>query len=104
MGLPWTIATIWWKTKHDMDYIVPPGSMSFSVIMFLAVSMICFVILILRRCCLGGELGGEPCTRYLSAIILFVLWIVYVVFVSLETYGIIVVNIGDVPPVPKLPV
>ena len=102
MGLPWLIATIWWRTKHDSDYFVPPGSMSFSVIVFLAVSMACFLILGLRRCCLGGELGGQGCARPLSAGILFVLWLIYVIFVSLESYGVIVVEIGDVPPPPEL--
>lgn len=96
MGLPWTIATIWWKTQHDSDYTVPPGSMSFSVIMFLSCSMVCFLILALRRCCVGGELGGEGCSRNFSAAMLVVLWLIYVVFVSLEAYGIIVVDIGSV--------
>lgn len=105
MGLPWVIATIWWRTQHDSDYAVPPGSMSFSVIVFLACSMACFLILALRRGCLGGELGGAPgwCgARSISAIMLFLLWILYVVFVSLEAYGVIVVEIGDVPPPPEL--
>ena len=59
MGLPWILATIYWKVKHDMDYQVPPGSMSFSVVAFLSCSLVCFLILGLRRCFLGGELGGH---------------------------------------------
>lgn len=102
MGLPWLIATIWWKSKFDSDYAVPPGSMSFSVIVFLSCSMACFFILGLRRCCLGGELGGQGCARNLSAFILFSLWLIYVTFVSLESYGAIVVEIGNVPPPPEL--
>lgn len=102
MGLPWVIATIYWKQKHDSDYVVPPGSMSFSVIMFLSCSMLCFLILGLRRCCIGGELGGEGMARPLSAVLLFCLWLIYVIFVSLESYGVIVVEIGDIPPPPDL--
>lgn len=102
MGLPWIIATIYWKMNHDADYAVPPGSMSFSVIMFLSCSMVCFLILGLRRCCVGGELGGEGCARNFSAFILFCLWLIYVVFVSLESYDVITVSIGDVPPPPEL--
>lgn len=97
MGLPWLIATIYWKVNHDSDYEVPPGSMSFSVVMFLSCSMVCFLILGLRRCCVGGELGGEGCARNLSAVILFSLWLIYVIFVSLEAYGVLVVEIGNIP-------
>lgn len=99
MGLPWLIATIYWKVNHDSDYEVPPGSMSFSVVMFLSCSMVCFLILGLRRCCVGGELGGAKgsCHRTLSAIILFSLWLIYVAFVALESYGVLVVEIGNVP-------
>ena len=102
MGLPWVIATIYWRVEAASDYAVPPGSMSFSVIMFISCSMVCFLILGLRRCCLGGELGGEGCTRNFSAVILFCLWLIYVVFVALESYEIITVEIGDVPPPPDL--
>lgn len=78
--------------------------MSFSVIVFLCGSMMCFLILGLRRCCLDGELGGPQTARYLSAILLFLMWVIYVLFVSLESYGVIVIDIGDVPPPPeKLP-
>ena len=49
LGLPWTIACIWWIANHDSDYAVPPGSMAFSVIMFLCCSVVCFIILLLRR-------------------------------------------------------
>lgn len=96
MGIPWTIATIWWRTQHDSDYVVPPGSMSFSVIIFLAVSVLYFIIMGLRRCCVGGELGGAGVSRNCSALLLFLLWAVYVVLVSLEVYGYIVVDIATV--------
>jgi len=102
LGLPWVIGTVWWKTKYDADYVVPPGSLSFSVIVFLSASMVCFFILFLRRCCVGGELGGTGAARPLSAFILMSLWLFYVVFVSLEAYGVFVVKIGDIPP-PELP-
>lgn len=101
MGLPWLIATIWWKVNHDSDYIVPPGSMSFSVVMFLTCSMICFLILGLRRAFIGGELGGTGYSKPFSAVILFCLWLIYIIFVSLEAYGVIKVKIGDVPPPPE---
>lgn len=49
LGLPWTLACVWWLVKHDSDYHVPPGSMAFSVVMFTAVSTVCFTVLLLRR-------------------------------------------------------
>ena len=49
LGLPWVIATIYWKAKHDKDYAVPAGSLVFSVFIFLIVAVICFMILIIRR-------------------------------------------------------
>ena len=100
MGLPWIIGTIYWKVKYDSDYAVPPGSLSFSVIVFLCCSMVCFTILGLRRCFVGGELGGPGYVRPLSAGILFTLWVIYILLVSLESYGIITVDIGDIPPPP----
>ena len=100
MGLPLIIGSVYWKMKFDSDYAVPPGSLSFSVIVFLACSAVCFTILGLRRCFVGGELGGPGYVRPLSAAICFSLWIVYIILVSLESYGIISVDIGDIPPPP----
>lgn len=37
----------------------------------------------------GGELGGEPCGKYVSSSLLFGLWIIYLVMSSLEAYGVI---------------
>ena len=102
MGLPWLIGTIYWKTNSDSDYAVPPGSLSFSVIMFLCCSMVCFLVLGLRRCFVGGELGGEGLARPFSAVVLAALWLIYVIFVSMESYGVITVDIGDVPEPPEL--
>ena len=103
LGLPWVIGCAYWSAKHDLDYAVPPGSMSFSVIMFLACSLICFIILALRRVVVGGELGGEGPVRPVSAAILFFLWLIYVLFVSLESYEVIVIDIGDIPTKYNLP-
>jgi solute carrier family 8 (sodium/calcium exchanger) len=46
LGLPWVMATL---NASDGVYIVPEGSLSFSVALFLATSVTCFLILILRR-------------------------------------------------------
>ena len=102
MGIPWLIGSLYWKVEHDADYAVPPGSLSFSVIVFLSFSILCFTILGLRRYFVGGELGGPGLARPISAAILFMLWVIYILLVSLESYNIITVDIGDVPPAPEL--
>ena len=102
LGLPWLIGCIYWRTNHDSDYAVPPGSMSFSVIMFLSCSMVCFLILGLRRVFIGGELGGMGPARTVSCVLLLSLWLIYVTFVSLESYGHIEIEIGDIPEMPDL--
>ena len=63
--------------------------------------MVCFAVLGLRRVYVGGELGGHGWTRPLSAALLVFLWCIFITLVSLESYGFITVNIGDIPPVPE---
>jgi len=101
LGLPWVIGCAYWMGEDGSpDYAVPPGSMSFSVIVFLGCSVICFTILGLRRAFVGGELGGHGPVRPLSAAIMFFLWILYITLVSLESYEVITVSIGDIPDPP----
>jgi len=45
---------------------------------FLACSVTCFIILMLRRVFIGGELGGPKLTAYISAVVLILLWFTYV--------------------------
>jgi len=58
VGLPWVIATMYWYFTYSSVYYVPAGSLAFSVIMFISCSMGCFLVLVVRRCFIGGELGG----------------------------------------------
>ena len=106
LGLPWLIACAYWLAKHESDYAVPPGSMAFSVIVFLSCSALCFFVLFLRRRLLGGELGGkgprgELASRVSAAILIF-LWGFYILMVTLESYGVLEIEIGDIPPKPEL--
>ena len=73
--------------------MVPAGALSFSVAVFLVVAILCFIVLIGRRCILDGELGGNTTTKYASGIFLFFLWFVYVLLSSLQAYDIIKVNV-----------
>jgi len=85
LGLPWVIACQYWD-KHNLgNYKVPAGNLSFSVMVFLIVAVICFMILVARRIIIGGELGGPPASRYLSCGVLIFLWLVYIVLSILNT-------------------
>jgi hypothetical protein len=57
--------------------------------MYLSCSAAGFIIIILRRVIVHGELGGSPAGRYGSALIFFTLWLLYVVIAGLGFYGVI---------------
>ncbi|XP_076445931.1 sodium/calcium exchanger Calx-like isoform X3 [Babylonia areolata] len=93
LGLPWLIATIYWKVRDGTDFKVDAGNVGFSVILFTIAAVIAIVLLIVRRFAVGAELGGPVIVKYISGIILVVLWILYVLLSSFQTYGIISVDI-----------
>jgi len=74
---------------NDTVYVVPQGALAFSVFLFLVTSILCFIILIVRRIVIGGELGGPPFSKYLSALCMISLWVVYIVFSILKAYNVI---------------
>lgn len=86
MGLPWVISTIYQKVYHDTPAYVPAGDLAFSVIVFLSCSMVCFLVLGLRRAFVGGELGGPPCSKYSTAGILVMLWAIYITLCTMKAY------------------
>lgn len=64
--------------------------MAFSVTIFCSGAAVAIVILLMRRSkAVGGELGGPPVIKYLTATALFGLWIIYLVLSTLEAYGFI---------------
>ncbi|CAI5450514.1 unnamed protein product [Caenorhabditis angaria] len=90
IGIAWAIAAIvhaWRGTK----FIVPTGSLGFSVLMFLIGSTICVALLQYRRFNrkINGELGGVRNWRLISAAIFAGVWISYVILSTLEAYCII---------------
>ena len=86
LGLPWTIATIYHKSKGT-PYDVPAGDLSFSVLVFALCAVIAIGTLLLRRKIAGGELGGPKGLRILSAGLFVGLWFLYVLLSSLSAYG-----------------
>jgi len=113
LGLPWMISTLYYYSNDSTNkfaadgticntpgvYHVPKGSLGTAVQMYLLCSVIGFVILIVRRVVVGGELGGSNCGRFTTALFFFVLWLVYVVVVGLSTYGML----GEAAPVTGCP-
>ncbi|KAL8565554.1 hypothetical protein ACOMHN_049530 [Nucella lapillus] len=93
LGLPWVIATIYWKIKEDKDFEVPTGSLGFSVVLFTTCACIAIALFILRRFVAGAELGGPTVLKYISAAILVFLWVLYVLLSALKSYKIITVDI-----------
>ena len=91
LGLPWAIAATYRNAKSDDDplksYKVPSKGLSFSVMMFLIVACVCFVVLIARRFLIGGELGGPTVSKYISAVICCSLWVIYIVMSIVQVYG-----------------
>lgn len=74
------------------QFEVQAGSLSFSVGCYAAVSFVGIAILMARRMLpmFGrGELGGPTTTKYISAIVMIILWVLYIVLSSLEALQII---------------
>jgi len=66
--------------------------LGFSIATFTVTAMFSVALLLARRRYefFGrGELGGPPCSRYLSAAILISLWFIYLFLSTLKIYGVI---------------
>jgi solute carrier family 8 (sodium/calcium exchanger) len=85
LGLPWMISSTY-QAKRNKIFVVPSGDLAFSVMLFLITSCTCFVILVVRRKVIGGELGGPKNSAYASAFALTFLWAFYIIFSSLRAY------------------
>lgn len=96
LGLPWVIAAIYESNNKEGNgkYYVPAGSLGFSVVVFVCVAIACIVTLVVRRCVVGGELGGSETGRKATAAFFVFLWLIYVVLVILQAYNI--GGLGDV--------
>merc|ERR1712166_639209 len=87
LGLPWTIACIYYQVTEGNDYKVPSKTLGFSVLLFVICSIFCFILLFVRRQCLGGELGGPFVPKIMSAIFLFTLWTGYIIIATLQAFN-----------------
>jgi solute carrier family 8 (sodium/calcium exchanger) len=111
LGLPWTFGALYWDgegkseawIKKDFKglnyeeewgskcpegcFLVPAGSLSFSVTIFTITAVTCVALLMYRRAAYGGELGGPAFASKRDAGIMVFLWFVYVIMSILKSLG-----------------
>ncbi|XP_031735736.1 sodium/calcium exchanger 1a isoform X1 [Anarrhichthys ocellatus] len=86
IGVAWSIAAVYHYSKGE-EFKVDPGTLAFSVTLFTIFAFICIAVLIYRRRPeIGGELGGPRVPKVLTTCLFFSLWLMYIVFSSLEAY------------------
>jgi solute carrier family 8 (sodium/calcium exchanger) len=91
-GLPWLIASIYYASRSE-KYEVSTGDLGFSLVVFLPCALICILLFFVRRYKCGGELGGPVKTKQLSALVMILLWVVYVIMSTLQSQGVVSVSI-----------
>jgi len=93
LGLPWIMASIYHAAKGTVGgFKVQSGSLGFSVLLYSITAILAIILLMIRRKMNifgNAELGGTVTPKYVSAIILVLLWFVYVLLSSLQAYEII---------------
>ncbi|MCI4385553.1 hypothetical protein PGIGA_G00051730 [Pangasianodon gigas] len=86
IGVAWSVAAVYWSIKGD-SFKVEPGSLAFSVTLFTIFAFICMAVLLFRRRpSIGGELGGPRVSRLITTLLFLGLWLLYILFSSLEAY------------------
>ncbi|XP_053825513.1 sodium/calcium exchanger 2 isoform X1 [Vidua macroura] len=86
LGLAWSVAAVYWAAQ-GRPFRVPPGTLAFPVTLFTIFAFLAIgVLLWRRRAPIGGELGGPRAPKVLTAGLFLLLWLLYVLFASLEAY------------------
>ncbi|MCI4382229.1 hypothetical protein PGIGA_G00012570 [Pangasianodon gigas] len=86
IGVAWSIAAIFHQSK-GREFRVEPGNLAFSVTLFTIFAFICVATLMYRRRPdIGGELGGPRTAKALTTMLFISLWLLYILFSSLEAY------------------
>lgn len=91
LGLPWMLAVIWKWADGSGPFEVGTFNLEFSVILFVLLALFAILTLVLRRACVGGELGGTGIVKYATGTVCLSLWVMYIVMASLKAYKIIFV-------------
>merc|ERR1712149_82714 len=78
IGIAWSMAAIYWEAQ-GMNFVVPVGSLGFSVTVFCIEAGLAIIILLIRRNpAVGGELGGPKIFKTISSAIFVFFWVFYV--------------------------
>ncbi|XP_062979981.1 sodium/calcium exchanger 1 [Elgaria multicarinata webbii] len=86
IGVAWSIAAIY-HAANGRPFKVEPGTLAFSVTLFTIFAFISVgVLLYRRRPEIGGELGGPRTAKMLTSSLFVLLWLLYILFSSLEAY------------------
>merc|ERR1719516_576569 len=88
IGIAWSMAAIYWEAQGE-NFIVPVGSLGFSVTIFCIEALCAILILLIRRSpnVSGGELGGPKFFKTISSSIFVFFWFFYVAISAMEMYG-----------------
>ena len=95
IGIAWTVAAIYWavtgRTPEEKKFRVRPGNLAFSVTVFSVFACIAIIILMIRRKSkrIKGELGGPRRQKMISSGFFILLWFVYILLASLDSYCVI---------------
>merc|ERR1719410_467192 len=89
IGIAWTMAAIYHESQ-GMNFVVPVGSLGFSVTVFCIEALLAILILLLRRNpAVGGELGGPKAVKTVTSGCFVFFWVFYVLISALEAYKVI---------------
>ena len=87
IGIAWSIAAIYHKAIGG-KFEVEPGSLAFSVTIFVCCAFVAIIVMLIRRRPeVGGELGGPRKYKIPTSIFFLSLWGIYIILSSLESYG-----------------
>jgi len=83
LGLPWLVASIYYESQGKC-YIIPAGSLAFSVLVFTICAVIALCTLFGLRVTTGAELGGSKNLRIAVSSLMLFLWFMYILLSSLH--------------------
>jgi len=100
-GLSWLLGSNYEEARHD-SYEYEYGTSAVFIIEYLVIGTIAIIILLGRRCCVGGELGGSLVCKIITTLVFLLFWLIFLISIPLDAYQ--VVNLKQFLPenIPKL--
>lgn len=83
LGLPWVIASCYYASKGE-KYVVDPGPLGFSLVLFCVFCCAGVVWLIYARFKVGGELGGSKFFQWGTFAGFFGMWLLFLILIGLN--------------------